>query len=72
MFYIYSYDFGIIRFEFCPETVVQRYSYKAAFNNFAKFTRKHLCWSLFLGAASNFIEIETPVQVFSCEFLGKF
>ena len=35
---------------------------KAVFRNFVKFTRKHLCQSLF-----NFIRKETLVQVFSCE-----
>ena len=34
--------------------------------NFAIFTRKHLCWSLYLKKAFNFIK-ETPTQVFSCE-----
>ena len=29
-----------------------------------RFTRKHLCWSLFVSAASNFTKIETPAQVF--------
>ena len=39
---------------------------QCAFNNFANFTKKHPCWSLFLSAASNFIKIETLAKVFSC------
>ena len=42
------------------------------FRNFAKFTGKHLCQSLFFnkvaGQACNFIKKETPAQVFFCEF----
>ena len=42
------------------------------FRNFAKFTGKHLCQSLFfitkLRAASNFIKKETLAQLFCCEF----
>ena len=45
---------------------------KGVLKNFAKFTGKHLCQSLFFnkvaGGACNFIEKETLVQVFSCEF----
>ena len=40
--------------------------------NFAKFTGKHLCQSLFFnevaGLACNFIKKRTLVQVLSCEF----
>ena len=38
--------------------------------NFAKFTGKHLCQSLFSNRpqACNFTETETLAQVFSCEF----
>ena len=38
--------------------------------NFAKFTGKHLCQSLFFNkvAACNFTQKETLAQVFSCEF----
>ena len=39
--------------------------------NFAKFTAKHLCQSLFfnkVSGACNFIKKETLAQVFSCEF----
>ena len=46
--------------------------------NFAKFTGKHLCQSLFLNKVEgkqqaetfNFIKKETSAQVFSCEFCG--
>ena len=45
---------------------------KGVLRNFAKFTGKHLCQSLFInkvaGGACNFIKKETLTQVFSCEF----
>ena len=45
---------------------------KGVLRNFAKFTGKHLCQSLFFskvaGLACNFIKKETLAQVFSCEF----
>ena len=42
---------------------------KGVLRNFAKFTGKHLCQSLFFNkAALNFIKKETLAQVFSCEF----
>ena len=45
---------------------------KGVLKNFAKFTGKHLCQSLFLnkvaGDACNFIKKEILAQVFSCEF----
>ena len=46
---------------------------KAFIENFAKFTRKHLCWShLFkkspLLKKSLLFKKATPTQVFSCEF----
>ena len=45
---------------------------KGVLRNFAKFTGKHLCQSLFFNkvadAACNFIKKETLAQVFSCEF----
>ena len=44
---------------------------KDVLRNFAKFTGKHLCQSLFFnkvaGGACNFIKKETLAQVFSCE-----
>ena len=47
---------------------------KGALRNFAKFSRKHLCQSLFfnkvIGLVCNFIKKETLAQVFSCEFYG--
>ena len=45
---------------------------QSAFNNFAKFTVKHLRWSLFKKVAglmvSNFFKKKTLAQVFSCMF----
>ena len=45
---------------------------KGVLKNFAKFTGKHLCQSLFFNKADseacNFIKKETLTQVFSCEF----
>ena len=45
---------------------------KSFLRNFAKFTGKYLCQSLFFnkvaGQACNFIKKETLAQVFSCEF----
>ena len=45
---------------------------KGVLRNFAKFTGKQLCQSLFFNrvvdAACNFIKKETLAQVFSCEF----
>ena len=42
--------------------------------NFAKFTGQHLFWILFFNKISvcNFIKIETPKHVFSCEFWESF
>ena len=56
-----------------PEGVSQRCSVKkGVLRNFAKFTGKHLCQSLFFNKvadlACNFIKKETLAQVFSCEF----
>ena len=43
---------------------------KGVLRNFAKFTGKHLCRSLFFNkvTALDFIKKETLVQVLSCEF----
>ena len=43
---------------------------KAVFQGFAIFTVKHLCWSLFLMKVQALWaeRIETPTQVFSCEY----
>ena len=44
---------------------------KSAFNNFAKFTVKHLCWSLSKVAelmVCNFFKKKTLAQVFCCKF----
>ena len=44
--------------------------------NFAIFTGKHLCWSLFNKVAGweacNFFEKETPTHVSSCEYCKVF
>ena len=42
--------------------------------NYAKFTRKHLCWSLVFRkvAGLRLAKKETPTQVFSCEFCEIF
>ena len=43
---------------------------KGILRNFAKFTGKHLCQSVFFNKtaeASNFIQKETLAQLFSCE-----
>ena len=43
--------------------------------NFAVFTEKHLCWSLFLiklQAFRQFYQKETPTQVLSCEYCEIF
>ena len=49
---------------------------KGVLTNFAKFTRKHLCESLFLikllADTDNFIKKETLAQVFFCEFYKIF
>ena len=44
---------------------------KGVLRNFAKFTGKHLCQSLFFNKACNFIKKEALAQAFSCE-LCKF
>ena len=49
---------------------------KSVLRNFAKFTGKHLCQSLFFnkvaGTASNFIKKETLAQVIACGFCKIF
>ena len=44
---------------------------KVVVKNFANFTEKHLCWSIFLtklrAFSLQFIKKETPAQAFSCE-----
>ena len=53
---------------------VQKQSSGGVLRNFAKFTGKHMCESLFLiklqDSACNFIKKETLAQMSSCEF-GK-
>ena len=51
---------------FCKNSVLK---------DFAIFTGKHLCWSLFLSYRPqdcNFIKKEAPAKVFSCEFYKIF
>ena len=45
-----------------------------SYYNLAKFTGKHVCWSLSFNnvVACNFILKESPTQVFSCEFCKIF
>ena len=44
---------------------------RGVLRNFAKFTGKHLCQSIFFNKIAdvcNFIKKDTPAQVFTCEF----
>ena len=52
----------------CPKM----FSKKGVLKNFAKFTGKHLCQSVYFNKVANFIKKETLAQVFSCEFLRNF
>ena len=54
----------------CPEVFCK----KGIFENFTKFTGKHLCQSLFFNevAGLNFIKKEALAQVFSCVFCEIF
>ena len=45
---------------------------KGALKNFAVFTGKHMCWSLFLLRFNKLYQKETPTQVFSCEYFEIF
>ena len=48
---------------------------KPIFKDFAIFTRKHLCWSLFLIKQQGFRSAkkkQTPAQVFSCDYCNIF
>ena len=58
-----------------PVRSSQEVFYKGDFRNFAKFTGKHLCQSLFFNKVAglrpktcNIIKKETLARVFSCEF----
>ena len=44
------------------------YVRKGVLRNFAKFTGKNLCQSLFFNKVPGFIKRETLAQVFSCQF----
>ena len=63
----------IIKAFYCHQKQPPEVFYKKdVLRNFAKFTGKHLCQSLFFnkvaGQACNFIKKETLAQMFSCEF----
>ena len=45
---------------------------KGVLKNFAKFTAKHLCRSLFFNNPATLLKKETLAQVLSCEFCGMF
>ena len=46
---------------------------KAVLKNFAIFTRKHLCWSLFCGLQNLQLSIKgAPTLVLSCEYCKIF
>ena len=45
---------------------------KIVLKNFAKFTGRHLCQSLYFNKSRSCIRKETPAQVFSCEFCKIF
>ena len=51
---------------------MHKQSFGGVFKNFANFTEKHLCQSVFLikwlALGLQFIKKETPAQVFSCKF----
>ena len=60
---------------FIKEVIVQICSVKVVLKNFAKFTEKYLCQSLFLinlRQSCIFIEKETLAKMFSCEFCEIF
>ena len=64
-----------IKLVFIPNSRPEVFCKKRVFRNFAKFSGKHLCQTLFfnnvagLGSgACNFIKKEALAQVFSCEF----
>ena len=58
-----------MRFLGCSKSSHQLFL-KAALKNFAVFTGKHLCWSLFL---IKFIyQKESPTQMFFCEYCKIF
>ena len=63
-------------FSFLRNSLPEVFCKNVVLKNFAVFTGKHLCQSLFFnkvaGAASNFIKKETLAQVFSCEFCKIF
>ena len=57
-------------FEMYRSRCSQMFFKKGVLKNFTIFTRKHLCWSLFL--VKKLYSKETPAQVFSCRYCGIF
>ena len=62
---------------YCKSSRLQMLYKIGVLNNFARFTGKHLRWSLFLNKVGRsqaciFITKETPTQVSSCEFYEIF
>ena len=57
---------------FIQNRSLQMYFKIGVLKDFANFTGKHLCWSLFLiKVLTNFIK-NSPIQVFSCEMWKNF
>ena len=64
-----------IKLVFTPSSRPEVFCKKSVFRNFAEFSGKHLCQTLFFNnvaglgpRACNFIKKEVLAQVFSCEF----
>ena len=70
MFYIYSYHFGIY---ICILTRSSRTEmfFKKVLLKILQNSQETTC-CIFLSAKSNFIKIDTPALVFSCECLQSF
>ena len=58
--------------KYCKSSRPDVFCEKGVLRNYAKFTGKHVCQSLFFnkvaGGACNFLKKETLTHVFSCEF----
>ena len=68
-------EIGITKIKKNRSSRLQMFHKIDVLKDFAKFTGKHLCRSLFLnelGSPCNFIKKEIPTQVFSCEFCKIF
>ena len=68
---IYIIDISLCIWQKQPPKVFYK---KDVLKNFAKFTGKHLCQSLFFNKVTgrNFMKRETLAQVFSCELFRNF